>query len=186
MKWIAMYSYTGSELLQVMERLGREPDVIITNNARRTQKYDGKNLRIMPYRPHASDYMAIFENIMRGDDRYIITLHGWNRIIPGVICEKYKIYNVHPGDIINYPILKGADPQAKAVELKLHESGVIIHEVTAELDSGPIIASTTGVDIEGMDVNTVTSLLRDVSVDMWVDLLPDILSSNSYIEMGIE
>lgn len=173
MKWIALFSYTGTELSKLITKLGREPDLVITNNP---DKINDDGLlgdwvgHCISDRPTIDEYDDYF-NIVDVEQDVLITLHGWNRIIPDKICNKYTIYNVHPGDVVKYPQLIGADPQKKAVKLQLPSSGIVIHQVTPDLDQGPIIKHVGGVDIRGLTEVEVTDKLRNISIECWVDIL---------------
>jgi folate-dependent phosphoribosylglycinamide formyltransferase PurN len=70
-----------------------------------------------------------------------ISLHGFLRILPADICEKYEIYNGHPGAIDLYPELKGKDPQEKVWQEndKYRIIGSVVHKCTAELDGGDVL-----------------------------------------------
>lgn len=163
MKWVALSSFSGSELLLINTLLEQQP-IIATNN--RASKLLSIGATQLSDRPSVDEYYNLF-----GDDCDIVTLHGWNRIIPDAVCERYNIYNVHPGDIVNYPtLLKGYNPQQRAVEGKFKKTGVVIHKCIPEVDSGEIVMFKQ-VDIEGLDLETVTELLRMVSVDMWIEFL---------------
>jgi len=131
MKWVAFFSQTGSEILEISERLGYLPDRIVMNNDM-DRKLNPELVRIARNRfynirnkPTPFEY---YENIQAGD---LVTLHGWLRIVPKPVCDRFKIYNGHPGLITTYPELKGKDPQKKAFELKHKDIGCIIHKVTS-------------------------------------------------------
>jgi folate-dependent phosphoribosylglycinamide formyltransferase PurN len=163
MKWVALSSFSGSELLTITTLLDQQP-IIATNN--RSSKLLSVGATQLSDRPAVDEYYNLF-----GNDCDIVTLHGWNRIIPDAVCNRYNIYNVHPGDIVNYPtLLKGYNPQQNAVERGFDRTGVVIHKCIPELDSGEI-ARFTQVDIKGLDVDAVIARLRSVSIDMWVDFL---------------
>ena len=104
-KWIVFFSQTGAEIADISESLGRWPDLIITN--KRPNHLRTIDSRIVEYGytelPNIPTLEDI-ENVLK--DNAIITLHGWLRIMPPDICEKYLIYNGHPGLITKYPELK--------------------------------------------------------------------------------
>ena len=122
----------------------------------------------VPNKPTADDLDAILQ------DNAIVTLHGWLRIMPPVICDKYLIYNGHPGLITKYPELKGKDPQVKAHKLGHEVAGAVIHKVTAGVDEGRIIMeeyfNATQLDLDGL-----FRILRDRSLYMWSNLLKQVL-----------
>ena len=166
-KWIALFSQTGSEIVGIAQKLGYYPDVIVTNKESISNIHsDLPKDRIVQIskKPSIEEYRKVL------DKEAVITLNGFLRIIPGVICEEYKIYNGHPGLITKYPFLKGKDPQAHAVALHLPTSGCILHKAVAEVDSGEII-SQVEVKIAGLTTDEVVMLLRTEAVKLWVQLL---------------
>lgn len=177
MRWLALSSFSGTELDILIQWVANNYSIsniyvdettAITNNpnSKLLDKYQAK---LIPNRPTSEEYKEVF-----GDPtNTIITLHGWNRIIPADICDMYTIYNVHPGDIVNYPFLKGADPQQKAIDMKLQRSGVVIHKCSAEVDSGEIVAFQQ-TNISGLNIDQVTSKLREISIQLWINFLQDI------------
>ena len=80
-----------------------------------------------------------YEEILMYFPEAIITLHGWLRIMPKEVCERFSIFNGHPGLITEYPELKGKDPQIRAFEGKYPVMGCVIHKVTAGVDEGKIL-----------------------------------------------
>ena len=170
MKWVALFSQTGSEIYEVSRRLGRFPDHVVTNK----QSWDGINKDLVDHtiicyvdnKPDVEQY----DFNLREDA--IITLNGWLRIVPQEVCEKYEIYNGHPGLITRYPELKGKDPQEKAFNLGHEEAGCVIHEVVPAVDAGKILKENS-IKIKSLPLNDVYSKLHDVSVNLWVDFLKE-------------
>ena len=173
MQWVAFFSQTGTEIVEISESLGRWPDKIITNKRPdhlRTinDKLLEKEIIYLPNKPTEDDYDAVLQ------DNTIITLHGWLRVVPPVICNKYLIYNGHPGLITEYPELKGKDPQVRAYEGikegKYPSAGAVIHKVVAGVDEGRVILeerfNTYGLDLDGL-----FRTLRDRSLYMWCKFL---------------
>ena len=172
-KWITFFSQTGAEIADLSESIGRWPDLIITN--KRPDHLRTIDPRIIEYgytevpnKPTVDDLDAVLQ------DNAIITLHGWLRIMPPVICDKYLIYNGHPGLITKYPELKGKDPQVRAFEGKYPVAGAVIHKVTAGVDEGRVIMqeyfNATQLDLDGL-----FRILRDRSLYMWSNLLKQVL-----------
>ena len=169
MKWIALFSQTGSEICEVSKEIGRWPDWVVTNKENwddiNPELIDHTIISYVPDRPDASHYKAY----LRKHDT-IITLNGWLRIVPPEICDEYEIYNGHPGLITTYPELKGKDPQQKAFDLKMEYGGCVIHDVVSEVDAGKILAERT-IPIKDLSLDKVYSALHNVSVHLWVDFL---------------
>jgi folate-dependent phosphoribosylglycinamide formyltransferase PurN len=144
MKWVAFFSQTGSEIVDLSKRLGHKPDLIVTNNFEEKIKFHPGirelNTTILSAKHDA--IMNYFRNQRVFDvSETIISLHGYLRILPADICEKYEIYNGHPGAITLYPELKGKDPQEKVWQEneKYTTIGSVVHRCTAELDDGEVL-----------------------------------------------
>ena len=169
MEWVALFSQTGSEILEVSKKLGRFPDRVITNNQDITTINDELRQNAVmwycPKKPTVDEYLSHLPK------KSLVTMHGWLRIVPGEVCEQRNIYNGHPGLITEFPELKGKDPQQKAIDLGLWYSGCILHEATAELDGGPIIDVSDKVSIKGKTADNVFADLHAASVQLWVKFL---------------
>ena len=171
MKWVACVSQTGEELYEVSKALGIKPDVILATPFNKLSK------RVVEYfsdcivffsnkRPFLDEYINVF------DEADVITLHGFLYIIPRAVCEAFKgkIFNGHPGNIIDYPELKGLDPQERAFE-NYKDYGCVLHEVTAEVDEGRIISHARFSALSVTDKDQYYEVLRDFSLRLWIDFL---------------
>ncbi len=172
-KWIAFFSQTGAEIADISESLGRWPDQIFTNE--RPERLRTIDPRIkeygyteLPNKPVVDDYDAVLQ------DNAIITLHGWLRIMPKSICEKYLIYNGHPGLITEYPELKGKDPQIRAFEGKYPIAGAVLHKVVAGVDEGKVIMEER-FNAFNLSLDDLFRILRDRSSFMWTSFLKKVL-----------
>ena len=169
--WIAFFSQTGSEIVEVSKLLGRWPDMIITNERPEHLRkihpaLENKHVIFVDNKPSEEELFPLLAQY----DNALITLHGWLRIMPPDICNRFEIYNGHPGLITEYPELKGKDPQKKAWDLNLPTSGCIIHRVTEELDGGTIMRSKE-ISIRNLDMNTMFEKLHDISIQQWASFL---------------
>ena len=177
-KWIAFFSQTGNEIAEVSKQVGRWPDLIITNERPphlRSINRDvlSHNIITLPNKPSVEDYRRVLSEELYGKD-YVISLHGWLRIMPTEIIKEYPVmYNGHPGLINKYPELKGKDPQQKALDLKLPSTGTIIHKVTKEVDSGEIILYNTLKIMEQDTIVTLSNALRSLSISLWIEFLKE-------------
>jgi len=174
--WVAFFSQTGTEIHNLSNEIGVYPDAIITNNPTiskinsalryvtefRTNKLNREILHTLTSKPTVEEY----ENILSKFKNPILTLHGYLRIIPKQICEKYETYNLHPGLIDKYPELKGFNPQERAYRDNYKLAGCVIHKVTPEVDEGEILMSQ-GISIEGLTLNEVYEKLHDTAFDLW-------------------
>ena len=168
-KWAALFSHTGSEIVNISNRLKRTPDLIITNNTPGSDHiHEGIRDNIYTQKkPSVEDYRNVLE------DADIVTLHGWMRIVPPEICREYDIYNLHPGLITMYPELKGADPQTRVAEHdddRYKRIGCVIHKVVPEVDAGEILlVGSVRNDLYGE--KAISCRLHDMALSLWLELL---------------
>lgn len=177
MFWVTFFSQTGSEIAEICKRIQKWPDIVCTNkpiseigsiNSDLLQECFNKIL-FLPAKPTVAEYTTACKSA-RKNHNSIITLHGYLRIIPKTICDLYSIYNGHPGDITTHPCLKGFNPQEKAYNLKIKETGSVIHRVTAEVDDGPIAAfKKCKINLKSM--KSTYEILHNNSVNLWVEFL---------------
>jgi folate-dependent phosphoribosylglycinamide formyltransferase PurN len=175
--WVTFFTQTGSEIYQLIKETGFVPKKIITNkkkslfgkvNPYLLDEYGYLIYSISP-NPSIEDYFTALKDVTEKD---IVTLHGYLRIIPDTICDKFTIFNGHPGLITKYEVLKGKDPQKRAFDLGLKQTGSVIHHVTSELDGGTIVASRN-VSIREMSLEDVYDTLHKNSVSLWKQFLKE-------------
>jgi folate-dependent phosphoribosylglycinamide formyltransferase PurN len=175
-KWIAFFSQTGSEIVELSERLGRWPDVIVSNirpdHLRTvTAKLKDHPVTFISNKPTEDEYREVLSQAIAPNEEYVITLHGWLRVVPESIIKEYStMFNGHPGLITKYPELKGKDPQMKAWDLNLQTTGCVIHKVIAGVDEGPILRQVE-VSIKDLTMDEMFGTLHKTSVNLWADFL---------------
>lgn len=182
MKWVALFSQSGSEVARLASHLGTCPDMTITTNHKYETWHEGVELLPRVAVMKSNDIHSMLEN---RNETLLITMHGYLRILPGNVCKKHLIFNGHPGDIIKYPELKGKDPQQKAIDLKLPSTGVVIHRATEELDSGDIYRFARVQIPLGCHINHLNTVLKDTAVRLWTDFMTDILYELRHSRGGI-
>jgi len=172
-KWIAFFSQTGTEIVDIAKSLDRWPDKIITNSRpaklrKINEELLEREIIYLPNKPSVDDYNIVLE------DNALVTLHGWLRVMPPTICEKFLIYNGHPGLITEYPELKGKDPQVRAFEGKYEVAGAVIHKVTEGVDEGRVIMEER-FNAWDLSLDDLFRILRDRSLYMWTNFLKEVL-----------
>ena len=101
----------------------------------------GLNTASVDHRPFGKD-RAAFEaqlvRILKVVDPDILCLAGFMRVLtPGFVREyEGRMLNIHPSLLPKYP---GLHTHRRAIEAGDAEAGCTVHEVTSELDSGPIL-----------------------------------------------
>ena len=171
--WIAFFSQTGSEIVEVSKILGRCPNKIITNHrpAHLRSINEGIPTHLLQWTENKPEEHEYQWHLM-GYGNPIITLHGWLRVVPESICNRFEVYNGHPGLITKYPDLKGKDPQYRAWEGCYPTAGCVIHKVTAGVDEGEILMERESVTKQ-LPLNELFHILHDTSVKMWGEFLHD-------------
>lgn len=176
MKWAALFSQTGSEICNLSDKIGRYPDLIISDNIDMRNNVDDRielNCKQVVWQKFRGltkeDKLNYFRNHLRGYD--VITLHGWLNIIPAEICDEFRIFNGHPGLINYYPELKGKDPQIKAYNniSKYMYVGSVIHEVTQHVDCGKIICYSYVSYVHCETLDSTFNALKQTSLESWID-----------------
>ena len=174
--WTAMFSRTGFELYCIIKKLKVLPNQIICNRKPLKDGIDSNLWDFLQKQNYEITFVTKAPKVEEYDlflhppDSHIVTLHGWMRIVPPEICEKFNIYNGHPGDIITYPELKGKDPQQKALELGHKTIGTVIHQVIPEVDAGKVLVYSK-INNTFKDVESISLALREESIDIWADFL---------------
>lgn len=177
-KWLALFSQTGKEIADVSRSLNnRYPDFVITDNMNKESCVDTYVLNNCPIEWVNFKTFTKEEKILYYEKHFsqydLITLHGWLNIIPGVICERYEIYNGHPGLITHYPELKGKDPQVRAwndIE-KYPYVGSVVHRVTPVVDDGEILTESVLNRSYCTSLDETYNTLRATSLRSWVEFL---------------
>ena len=171
--WIALFSQTGSEIIDLSSELNRKPDFVITNaNLDKVNPNIEVDFRINNDEAKTLD---ILEDIQFDTNNTLITLNGWLRIVPPDKCNKYNIYNGHPGLITKYPELKGKDPQERAWEniASYSKIGSVVHKVVAEVDAGEIIVEKSARTRDVLNIDRTYDTLKKTSFDAWVEFLKE-------------
>ena len=192
MKWVAFFSQTGSEIVNISKAINRWPDLIVTNkeedkdvNVELVHKKSTGQLPFvrLPKWPKEIDYSraadtlnySILNEEWRKD--VFVTLHGYLRILPPHFTKSSDIFNGHPGAIHIYPDLKGFNPQKKAWEANHIRIGCVIHKVTPELDDGPIIEKCL-INNNFDSYEELEKALHVESTKLWINFLNERLRYN--------
>ena len=93
-KWIALFSQTGQEIIDISEQIQRKPDLIISNNHPSKIKsiLKGVEYKWLTTFGKDSKTLDILDEVVDDFEPTIITLNGWLRIVPPDKCLKYNIY----------------------------------------------------------------------------------------------
>ena len=86
----------------------------------------------------------------------IIALAGFMRIVTPAFVQHYpgRILNIHPSLLPRYP---GLHTHARALAAGDTHAGCTVHEVTADLDAGPILGQTAVPILQGDTESTLAA-----------------------------
>ena len=101
----------------------------------------GVDTAVVDHRPFAGDRVAFEEALSKALSQAapdIICLAGFMRILTRGFVEGWagRMLNIHPSLLPKYP---GLDTHARALTAGDAEAGCSVHEVTGDLDAGPVL-----------------------------------------------
>ncbi len=111
------------------------------------------------HRPFGRDRAAFEAELIRHLDAArpdILVLAGFMRILTPDFVRHYagRMLNIHPSLLPKYP---GLHTHARAIEAGDAEAGATVHEVTADLDAGPILGQARVPVLAGDDADTLAA-----------------------------
>jgi folate-dependent phosphoribosylglycinamide formyltransferase PurN len=163
MKWIPIFSQTGSEIVNLSKVIGIKPKLIITNNVTEEKYQYHPGLRELGVTILMARHDRLMDYLMSHvSSDTLITLHGYLRIIPPHVCNKFEMLNGHPGLITVYPELKGKDPQQRITPQMTH-IGSVVHKVTEGVDEGEILSVSS---VENTNTDPY-NILKQTSLNAW-------------------
>lgn len=170
---VALFSRSGSVLAAVLNQLAGDKELIILTNNFDEDSLDPEFVQKYGMFTTTEKHDDIEEILMKLNPQPVF-LFGYMRILSKEVCERHQIYNLHPGDIVLNPELKGKDPIEKFFELYWKEHivnyglGCVIHKVTEEVDSGEVLRVR---HYEAESVQEANAISRMIAIEMWVDFI---------------
>ena len=161
----------GSNAVKLMESMQGDhpamPALIVTNqpNAGVIQQAErfGVACEMIDHKPYVGDRTAFETEIQNRLIPYqidMICLAGFMRVLTAGFTDHWsgRMLNIHPSLLPKY---KGLNTHARAIEAGDKRAGCTVHEVTAELDDGPILGQISVPILSG---DTPTQLAARVLV----------------------
>jgi len=175
--WIALFSQTGQEIIDISNQIDRIPDLIISNNhpSNVHNILKGVEYKWLTTFGKESKTLDILDEVVEDVSNTLITLNGWLRIVPPDKCANYNIYNGHPGLITKYPELKGKDPQQRAWDNmhKYDTVGSVVHRVVEEVDAGEVETLSEASSANILTLDEMYTALRSTSFNSWCNFLKE-------------
>jgi phosphoribosylglycinamide formyltransferase-1 len=145
-----LLSGRGSNMLALSEYKRRDPDrnyeiVLVASNVPEARglvlaKRFGIKTWAKSHRGMTrEDCDALLDALLLENKVEIVALAGYMRLLSPALVEKWegRILNIHPSLL---PLHKGLDTHQRAILAGDEHAGCSVHVVTADLDSGPVIA----------------------------------------------
>lgn len=190
-------SHGGSDLQAIIDgcknnKIEANVAVVISNNGDSMALQRAHNEKIPAYHLSAKksgseDALAI--EILEVLSKYnidMIFLAGYMRILHISILEKYdnRIFNIHPALLPKFggKGMYGMNVHTAVIEANEKETGVTIHRVNAEYDSGEIVAQTTVPVFENDTPEQLGARVLEKEHEFLVEVIANIV--NGKISLG--
>lgn len=151
MKRVAIFiSGGGSNMIRLLEDMGRDdhparPVLVLSNRADAgglaKAAAMGVPTVVVDHRPFGKDraaFEAALQEALAPHRPDILCLAGFMRVLTAGFVTPWagRMLNIHPSLLPKY---RGLDTHARAIAAGDKEAGCTVHEVTPELDEGPIL-----------------------------------------------
>jgi len=116
------------------------------------------------HRPFGKDraaFEAALQAELDGAAPDILCLAGFMRVLTGGFVARWagRMLNIHPSLLPKY---RGLDTHARAIAAGDAEAGCTVHEVTAELDDGPILGQARVPVMQGDTADTLAARVLEM------------------------
>lgn len=190
-------SHGGSDLQAIIdgcknEQINATVTVVISNNGNSMALQRAKNENIPSFHMSAKKYGS--EEVLAAEilivlNQYnvdMIFLAGYMRLLHISILEKYnnRIFNIHPALLPKFggKGMFGMNVHTAVIEAKEKETGVTIHRVNAEYDSGEIVAQTKVNVMENDTPEVLAERVLHREHEFLVEVISDIVDGK--IQLG--
>ncbi|SDM49457.1 phosphoribosylglycinamide formyltransferase-1 [Oryzisolibacter propanilivorax] len=113
---------------------------------------------VLDHRAHSSreDFDAALARTIDGHQPALVVLAGFMRILTPAFVTHYagRLVNIHPSLL---PAFTGLHTHQRALDAGCRFAGCTVHEVTAELDAGPILEQAVVPVLPGDDAQTLAA-----------------------------
>lgn len=182
-------SHGGSDLQAIIDgcknnKINAKVVSVISNNGDSMALQRAKNENIPAYHMSAKKYGSeevLAQEILTVLLKYdvdMIFLAGYMRMLHVSVLEKYnnRIFNIHPALLPKFggKGMYGMNVHNAVIEAGEKETGVTIHRVSAEYDSGEIVAQTKVVVMKNDTPEILAARVLDREHEFLVEVISDI------------
>jgi phosphoribosylglycinamide formyltransferase-1 len=113
----------------------------------------------------------------------LVALAGFMRIQSAAFVERWagRQLNIHPSLL---PLFKGLNPHKQALDSGVRISGCTVHFVTAEMDSGPIIAQAAVPVLDGDTAESLSARILEAEHKLYPQALALVAAGKARLEGG--
>lgn len=190
-------SHGGSDLQAIIDgckgnQINAKVAVVISNNGTSMALQRAENEGIPAY--HLSAKQSGSEDALATEILQVLSKHnvemiflaGYMRMLHISVLEKYnnRIFNIHPALLPKFGGrgMYGMNVHTAVIEAKESETGVTIHRVNAEYDSGEIVAQTTVSVLNNDTPEILAARVLEREHEFLVEVISDIV--NGKITLG--
>ena len=137
---------------------------------------EGIPVKRLPY--EKITYFQMLDELLCEESIDVIALAGFMRIIPTSFVERWagRMINIHPSLLPRHPGLRSHAAVLAAGETV---TGCTVHQVTADLDSGPILGSTQVAVLAGDTAETLAERVLIAEHQLYPRILADFVTRDS-------
>ena len=122
-----------------------------------------------------AEFDAIIDKELRAARTDFVALAGYMRLLSHEFVSKWRgrMLNIHPSLL---PLYKGLDTHERALAMGDTVTGCSVHEVTAELDDGPVLGQTEVAILPGDTQDTLAARVLIAEHQLYSRVLADFVS----------
>ena len=125
-----------------------------------------------------STYFQSLDDLLRGQSIDVVALAGFMRILPNEFVSRWagRMVNIHPSLLPKYP---GLRTHAAVLAAGDAITGCTVHEVTADLDSGPTLGATQVAVLPGDTPESLATRVLIAEHQLYPRILADFVTRDS-------
>ncbi len=139
----------------------------------RAGRYDVAALFLDPAGLTREAYDRQVSEVLQGAGAEVVLLIGYMRIVSAAFVQTWKgrLLNVHPSLLPAFPGLMNRKVHEAVLAAGVAETGCTIHQVTEEVDGGPIVLQKRCAVLPGDTVDSLKDRVQMLEQEAFVDVL---------------
>lgn len=133
----------------------------------------GVPVAVVDHRDYPGDragFEAALDAALRAAGAEVVALAGFMRVLTPGFVNRWagRVVNIHPSLLPKYP---GLDTHARALAAGDAQAGCTVHEVTAELDAGPVLGQARVPVLPGDTAETLAARVLGAEHRLYPEVL---------------